>query len=324
MASISNKQMEKQLYALVECLADNYGFDVDEAYEFCSDGTDVNHIQKFMEKPKKAAEKPEKEEKEKPSPLETAQKNIALWTKKADALDEKISSGKSTDEDADQAALDKLHEKLEKERKKLAKLDDEKPAAKPAKKETPKKEVAKKEPAKKEEKEKRIKRMTPLIKGQLKTALEGVKLEFSDKHQKDFVAYVEEMEDDDFRACGLADHMRNYAKSHAEPEEEEEIDNGAGTGLKPAAGHVTLSLKALQAIKMTASVEPPGTYWDADNGRFVKGPEAVDDEDVEEITFEDTEYGVGLKSGRVYLEVDGKDVFQGFSGVGKFKAMKRV
>jgi len=321
MASISNKQMEKQLYALVECLADNYGFDVDEAYEFCSDGTDVNHIQKFLEKekPKKAAEKPEKEEKEKPSPLETAQKNIALWTKKADALSEKISSGKTTDEEADQAALDKLNEKLEKERKKLAKLDDEKPAAKPAKKETAKKETPKKE--KPAEKEKRIKRMTPLIKGQLKTALEGVKLEFSDKHQKDFVAYVEEMEDDDFRACGLADHMRNYAKSHAE--EEVVVDNGAGTGLKPAAGHVTLSLKALQGIKMTASVEPPGTFWDADNGRFVKGPEAVDDEDVEEITFEGKDYGVGEKSGRVYLEVDDKDVFQGFIGVGKFKAMKR-
>jgi hypothetical protein len=317
--------METQLYALVECLADNYGFDADEAYEFCGDG---GHFEKFLvkEKPKKAEPK-EKEKEEKASPLDAARKNIALWTKKADALSEKLENGTTKDEEKDQAALDKLKEKLEKENAKLKKLE-EKDA--PAKKEPAKKEPAKKEPAKKEEpaeKEKRIKRMTPLIKGQLKTAMEGVKLELNDKVQKEFVTYVESMEDDDFRACGLADHMRNFAKSKVpedEEEEEEVVDNGAGTGLKPVSKPIGISLKELQKLSMTASVEPPGTYWDADNGRFVKGPEAVDDEDIEEITFEDKEYGVGLKSGRVYLEVDGKDVFQGFSGVGKFKAMKRV
>ena len=317
--------MEKQLYTLVECLADNYGFDVDEAYEFCSDG---GHFEKFLEKekPKKA----EPEEKEKPTPLDAARKNIALWTKKADTLSEKISSGETKDEEKDQAALDKLNEKIEKELAKVKKLEEKEAPAKAAAK-APAKAPAKKGAPKKEEKpaekEKRIKRMTPLIKGQLKTALEAVKLELNDKVQKEFVTHVETMEDDDFRACGLADHMRNFAKSKVPEEEEsaseEVVDKAAGTGLKPESKPVGVSLKELQKLSMTASVEPTGTFWDADNGRFVKGPEAVEDEDVEEVTFEGKDYGVGEKSGRVYLEVNDKDVFQGFIGVGKFKAMKR-
>ena len=307
--------MEKQLYALVECLADNYGFDADEAFEFCSE---AGHVEKFIEKEKPKKAEP-KDEKEKASPLDVARKNIALWTKKADALSEKISSGKTKDEEKDQEALDKLNEKLEKEKAKVDKLDvKEAPAKKaPAKKEAPKKEE---KPA---EKEKRIKRMSPLIKGQLATAMNAVKVELTDKLQKEFVAHVEEMADDDFRACGLADHMRNFAKSKVPEEEEEVVDKGAGTGLKPESKPVGVSLKVLQGLGMTASVEPTGTFWDADNGRFVKGPEAVEDEDVEEVTFEGKDYGVGEKSGRVYLEVSDKDIFQGFIGVGKFKAMKR-
>jgi hypothetical protein len=74
---------------------------------------------------------------------------------------------------------------------------------------------------------------------------------------------------------------------------------------------------------MTVTVDPPGTLWDADKGRAVVGPDADEDEDIEEIAFEGKTYGVGEKSGRVYLEVNDKDVFQGFIGVGKFKAMKK-
>ena len=74
---------------------------------------------------------------------------------------------------------------------------------------------------------------------------------------------------------------------------------------------------------MTASIEPTGTYWDADNGRFVKGPESDDDEDFEEKTFEGTKYVVGEKTGRVYEARDTGDVFAGFIGVGKFKKLTK-
>jgi hypothetical protein len=88
---------------------------------------------------------------------------------------------------------------------------------------------------------------------------------------------------------------------------------------------VEMTLDELQAIKMTATLDgTPGTYWDADKGRYVKGPDADSDEDCDVVAFEGKEYGVGEKTGRVYLEVNNKDVFQGFIGVGKFKAMSRT
>jgi hypothetical protein len=151
-----------------------------------------------------------------------------------------------------------------------------------------------------------------------------------DKHKKEFQQYIEDLTDDDFRKEGFADHMRAFAKMKAPTTTEEvtvtepPVSAGAGTGIAYTGPTVVdMSLKDLQAIDMTATVDPPGTFWDADNGRFVKGPEADDDEDFEEKKFEGVNYVVGEKTGRVYEARETGDVFAGFIGVGKFKKMTK-
>ena len=340
---ISSKQMETQLYNLVSALADNYGFDADEAFEYARWETDTDHvgeILKVVEKPAPKKVVAKKEEKDDASEartesttsdpadkIATCRKNIDLWQKK-------LKEGKAKDET-------KQREKIEKEQKKLAKLLEKAPAAKvEEKKPEPKVDAKKAEP---EKKEKRIKRFSPVMASQLKTALEGVKLEMSDTLKKEFQTYVEDLTDDDFRKESLSDHMRAFAKlkvpaevakvekaaedtsdeseeaaeSEAEESEEETVK------MESTATVVDVTLKELQDIGMTATIDPPGTFWDADNGRFVKGPEADDDEEFDELTFENLKYVVGDKTGRVYEARETGDVFAGFIGVGKFKKMKK-
>lgn len=302
--NISNKQMESKLYAMVSCLADNYGFDADAAFEFVRWETDVDHVGEFLNMVKTDIEKPAKpvEKKDENDKIATCKKNIALWTKKLD--------GKFKDDDAKSKHL----EKIEKEKAKLEKL--EKKAPETVKVET--KVETKEKPEKKVEKEKRIKRFSPVMSAQLKTALENVKVEMTDKHKKEFQQYVEDLTDDDFRKEGFADHMRAFAKLKA-PIAEVVIDVAPAESPKVA----EISLQDLQAIDMAAAIDPPGTFWDADNGRFVKGPDADDDEDFEEVKFEGLNYVVGEKTGRVYEAHDTGDVFSGFIGVGKFKKMTK-
>lgn len=226
-------------------------------------------------------------------------------------------------------------------------VESAKPAAAPVP--APKKE---KEPL--DEKKKRIPRMTPTLANQLKTELAkiGVKIgdddkkEF-DKMKKEFTAYVDDMTDDQFTADGkgLTDHMREFANrkkpagsaaagdGEEKPVEKKKTAKKAAKAVEPpkdldppsnAAVIEDLSLKELQAISMVASPtgEPTGVFWDAENGRWVRGPDADGDEDVEETKFGGKTYVVGLSSGRVYEETDNRDVFQGFVGVGRFKDMK--
>jgi len=341
---ISSKQMETKLYNLVSALADNFGFDADEAFEFARWETDVDHVGEILKvvdstskpvAPKK--DEPKKEEAAKDDSAEkisTYRKNIDLWQRKLD-------EGSVKD-------ADKQREKIEKEQKKLDKLLTLlKKAPAPA----AKVEAKKPEPKVEAKKEKRIKRFSPVMASQLKTALEGVKMEMSDPLKKEFQQYIEDLTDDDFRKESMADHMRAFAKlkapvekaraeKAAEDTSDEEVDNGAGVGfhlmkkddsdmeesdeevkMEPTATVVDVTLKELQEISMTATIDPPGTFWDADNGRFVKGPDADDDEDFEETTFDGVKYVVGEKTGRIYEARDTGDVFAGFKGVGKFKKM---
>lgn len=317
--SINQKQMESKLYAMVSCLADNYGFDADAAFEFVRWETDVDHVGEFLNMVKTDVEKPAKMIKKKDEPTDDAsetsktdvsekiaacKKNIALWTKKLE--------GKFKDDDA----KEKHVTKIEKEKAKLDKLEKKAPEPAPVK-------VAEKPKA--EPKEKRIKRFSPVMAGQLKTALEAVKVEMTDKHKKEFQQYVEDLTDDDFRKEGFADHMRAFAKTKA-PAVEDVEETVTVAEVPTASGPPTVvdvSLQDLQAIDMTASIDPPGTFWDADNGRFVKGPEADDDEDFDEMKFDGVNYVVGEKTGRVYEARETGDVFAGFIGVGKFKKMTK-
>ncbi len=283
---------------IVDKLANKYGFDADEAMEVL---------------------KAEVSDSDSSDKIAVCKKNIDLWQKK-------LAEGKVKDED-------KQREKIEKEQKKLEKLESKlkpAPAIKPKKEETktddeskPKPKAKKEEPkpkakeepkekpkpkAKEEPKEKRIKRFSPVMVTQLTAALSAVKVSMSDKLKKEFQQYIEDLADDDFRKEGLADHMRAFAKLN-EPKSDDKV--------------VDVTLKELQDIETTSTVEPPGTYWDADSGRFVKGPEAEDDEDFEDTTFDGMKYVVGQKTGRVYEARDSGDVFAGFFGVGKFKKMTK-
>ena len=330
----TSKQMETKVYNLVACLADNYGFDADEAFEFVRYETDIDHVGEVLGnvEPKKVVVV----ESESDSKIATCRKNIELWQKK-------LADGKSAD-------ADKQREKIDKEQKKLDKLLEKVPVKVPVKKEEPKKEEPKKKaPAKKEEpkkeepkkeeiKEKRIKRFSPIMASQLGVAFAAFNVTMTDKLKKEFQKYVEDLTDNDFRREGLADHMRAFAKSNApvqnvieEKASEDSSDDGEScvsdvedeTVLKPNSKVVEITLDELQKINMTVTLNPPGTFWDADVGRFVNGPEADDDEDFEEVTYNEKAYAVGEKTGRVYEVCDSGDVFAGFFGVGKFKEMTK-
>lgn len=214
----------------------------------------------------------------------------------------------------------------------------------------PKKEAKVEE---KEEKKKRIPRMSPTLANQLKTELGKVGLKYSDddkkefdKIKKEFVTYVDDLTDDDFAGKGLTDHMIEFANSKKPAEKKVEETKVVKTEEKPkkggkkkeeapkkeevappsnAANIHALDLEDLQAIEMIAVLDGPehaGVYWDADNGRYVRGPDADADEDIVETKFRGKSYMVGEKTGRVYEETDNRDVFHGFVGVGQFREMK--
>jgi hypothetical protein len=85
-----------------------------------------------------------------------------------------------------------------------------------------------------------------------------------------------------------------------------------------------LTLEELQGIEMLATPEggPVGVYWDADDGRWVRGPEQDDDEDLTEKKFKGKTYAIGDITGRIYETTDDRDVFVGFAGVGAFRELK--
>jgi len=293
--------MQSMVYALVESLAGNYGFDADEAFEFASE-----HVDQFKKLgvPEKVETKPEPVEKEeddkvKLSPLEKTRKNVALWTKKLEA-----------DKFKDEEARTKHIEKLEKERAKLAKLE-------PVVETKPVKGKAKKE-VKPEEKEKRIKRFSPVMATQLKTALSAVDVEMTDSLKKEFTSYIEKLTEDDYRKDGLADHMRAFAQTKKPDGREQDTDDEEIAEKQEV---TSVTIEELSEISKIAPVDPPGTFWDSDNGRFVKGPDADEDEDFEETEFNGKDYVVGEKTGRVYEARDSGDVFCGFKGVGQFKGI---
>lgn len=336
----ATKKTYDAIYALVTCLADNYGFDADAAMEVIESETDVNHIATLtdMVKPaKKAPEpKPKKDEPpketvvevkddedEKPddgkkSPLEKTRHNVQLWSKKLDANKFK-----------DEAAKQKHIEKLEKERKKLEKLEasetkvEAKPAPKP-KEEKPKAEKKeadekpKEDKPKTEKKEKRIARWTKTNHDvHFKTALNTVSLEPSDELKKEFLKYVDDLTDDDWKQDGktYADHMRDFAKLKTPTTESEETEDA-----EPEVH--TLPISDIKKIGMLTPIEKVGQFWDADNGRFVTGPEEDGDEDFSEpVKMGDNEYIIGEKTGRVYEVRESGDVFAGFMGIGKFKSL---
>lgn len=318
---------KKMLYDIIQVLGKKYKFDTSEAYEYADEVM-------FDSKPANAgAGKPDDNTSvstdSKLTAIEKTRKNIALWTMKHEKLVETIKEGKSKDEDKDKAARDKLAEKLSAEKEKLKKQE-----AKETKAAAPKEEKkTKPAPAKKDTDEKRIKRMSPTLATQLKKCLDESKIDYSDtkvfdKLKKDFVTYIDELTENDFTAKSLPDHMRDFAKLKEEtsaPAEEkaEEITSAAP---------MILDLTTLKSMDMKGNlVNLPGDstsvgiFYDSKKGQVVTGPEEIEGEDYEEVTFDGKKYVVGENTGRVYEPSDdGPDMFVGFLGIGKFKTMRRA
>lgn len=198
----------------------------------------------------------------------------------------------------------------------------------------------------------RITRMTPTLANKLKAELVKVGITFSndekeekkqfDKFKKEFTSYVEELTNDDFTAKPLDKHMEDFANSkkpvettttNTAPKKAEKVEQktekaapkkestSIPSGPTNAANIHDVSLEELQAIEMIATPEngPIGVYWDADEGRWVRGPERDDDEDMTEKKFQGKTYAIGDKTGRVYEVTDDRDIFAGHIGVGAFK-----
>ena len=156
------------------------------------------------------------------------------------------------------------------------------------------------------------KKLAACVKKELLAAFNEAEIAWKDAYANDYKTFANAVADDVWSTKAPLDHMKDFAQSKkvVAPESVPEDAN-------------VVTLKYNQLLK-TSVVDNygAGVYWDADKKRFVKGPDAVDDEDANEVTFDGSVYMVGETSKRVYMVTDDTDVFVGFVGVGKFAAMK--
>jgi len=156
------------------------------------------------------------------------------------------------------------------------------------------------------------KKLAACVKKELLAAFNEAEIAWKDAYANDYKTFANAVADDVWSTKAPLDHMKDFAqtKKVVAPESVPEDAN-------------VVTLKYNQLLK-TSVVDNygAGVYWDADKKRFVKGPDAVDDEDENEVTFDGSVYMVGETSKRVYIVTDETDVFVGFVGVGKFAAMK--
>lgn len=215
-------------------------------------------------------------------------------------------------------------------------------------------------PKKKEEEvaaapaEARWSRWTKTYTEAFKKSLNGVDLnpdekEF-DKLKKEFVKYLNDLAEEDYQKDTKShpDRMNDFAALKA-PKKEDEKKVVAGKAkaapkkktmweemtnheipLNPPSNAVEIDtvgdIEDLVNNEFLVTVEgsPDGVFWDGKNGRWIRGPQAVDDEDLVETKFNSVTYEVGEQSTRVYTfnEMTDRHEFVGYVGVGKFKDMK--
>ena len=180
-----------------------------------------------------------------------------------------------------------------------------------------------------------------------------------DKLKKEFVKYLNDLTEEDYQkdTKGHPDRMKDFAQLKAPKKEAPKQDapkqdapkvvagkakaapkkktmweemNSHETPTSPpsnaAALHDVKDVEELQNNDMLVTVDgsPDGVFWDGKNGHWVRGPAAIDDEDVVEVKFNGKDYMVGEQTLRVYQETDNRDEFVGYLGVGKFREMKMV
>ena len=180
----------EQIQNIVTVLADNYGFDADEALEY------VLTIKR-----------------EKSPAYARALKAIETTKEKISELEQKIAGKKVRDVEKSREKLKEMREKLDSQEEKLediGKPKDPKPRAPKAKKE--------------DAGSKHISRMSPALTDKLKQTFTDFGTEMTDKTRKQFVAYVNELTSDDFAARTLTEHMRDYVIMTVRPSEEKEAE----------------------------------------------------------------------------------------------------
>jgi hypothetical protein len=175
--------------------------------------------------------------------------------------------------------------------------------------------------------------MSKTLLGELKKCLidegytfEGEKDKELEKLKKNFVDHLNSMNKDIYDSKKIEVHMIDFAKSKSKKlqvtqEEEPEIKPAPSneTNLYPT---IDVTLEELQNNKhliVVGADGPQNLFWDGLKSHFVRGPDTDSDENLKETKFENKTYYVGLKTGRVYQEVDDIDIHVGFVGVGKFK-----
>lgn len=233
---------------------------------------------------------------------------------KIEEVEAKIAQGKPRKGSDLPGKLAELEKKLEEQQARA----DEIAANAVAKKKPAPKEDGETKPAPKKVKadapEKRIKRMSPALVKQLTNVFDETNTPMTKERATQFSKYVNELVKEDFDEKSLTDHMRCYVAT---------ITGGAVPKEAPAADDIpSVSVADLAATK-AALVEAygPGVYWNSTTKSFITGPDADEDEDVTETTMGGNTYAVGDKTRRVYREIDGVDVFEGFLGIGKFATM---
>jgi hypothetical protein len=253
--------------------------------------------------------------------------------------------------DKSQSLLDKLFENTTTKVIETAVVETKKKSTKVEKKKSVKEETAKvdeteadkTETVKAEESKstKRIGRMTKLYMSKLKASLIDQGVVFTDNEEKElesykkkFTSYIEGLDNESFKnkKGGIEKHIEDFAKIHKPAStttttvsvEEEKSNEVSIPGPSNVAHIEDLTLKQLQDLDniMTPNGGPKGVYWDLDKGRYVRGPDQEDDEDLTEKKFAGKIYGIGDKTGRIYEITDNKDIFVGFIGVGAFKDLK--
>ena len=180
----------EQIQNIVTVLADNYGFDADEALEY------VLTVKR-----------------EKSPAYARALKDIENTKEKISELEQKIASKKVRDIEKSQEKLRGMREKLDSQEEKLddiGKPKEPKPRAPKEKKE--------------DAGSKHISRMSPALTDKLKQTFTDFGTEMTDKTRKQFVAYVNELTSDDFAARTLTEHMRDYVIMTVRPSEEKEAE----------------------------------------------------------------------------------------------------
>lgn len=249
------------------------------------------------------------------TPRQKLEKQLDTANEKLTKLNEKIAGGKSKipDKDAENKAkfeevISKINEKISEFDVKEAAKAEPKPTKAAAKKSAPEKVVAK-EAEEKTEAKKHVPRITPAMTTKLKEAFETVGVDWDDKYKKEFVTYVNSLDDKQFADVGLEGHMSRFASKHAPL-----VGGGGGALPEPK----TLTVAELKKNKNLVQVSP-GVFQDKTTGGFVTGPAEDSDEEFEERKHDGNVYIVGETTARVYRpSEEGPDEFVGYWGIGEW------